>query len=221
MNRWRIILSILLVVSIAVVVYTSIQSNHIPELVRTQPPWAEHRFDADRFKIPAAVSLIGGMASLYVFSVILVYLIPQRMMSLSSALANRPAALLRVAGTGLLSLLLLGALTGGASLWIGTFPLAIFVVLAVILASTIGGLAMAFRFGRGLLRRAGWPNRSPFLELLVGTLILFPLMYLPYVGGILMILFICLGLGLNIITRFGSNQPWSIRPIIEVERGNS
>jgi hypothetical protein len=219
MYRWRIILFGLLLLSIIAGAATAIVNFDPLIPVHSQPRWMEQRFESDRYEIPTLVSMLGGLTSLYVFGILLLYLIPDRIQVLSTTLKARPLSILRLIGVGLLGLLLIGILIAGASLAVTTFPLAILVILVLILSSTGGGLALAFQVGRGLLRRSGWLNSSPFVELIVGILILYPVVYIPIVGAVLLLLYTCLGLGLNIITRFGSNQPWSIKPLME--RGNS
>ena len=87
--------------------------------------------------------------------------------------------------------------------------------LALIVLCLWGYLALAYALGRYLLVRAGWPGSSPFAALFLGLLLVHPLASLPFIGVLFIILFVSIGLGVVIITHFGSNEPWNLTPLLK------
>jgi hypothetical protein len=105
--------------------------------------------------------------------------------------------LLIVAATSLLrfSLLLLAAIP---------------VVLVIALIAALFGIAsISLAVGRLLQRRLSLPSTHPLLPALAGALVVFDLAVIPYAGVVAMLAVAIAGLGLAVVTRFGSAGGWS------------
>ena len=140
-----------------------------------------------------------------------VYLQPRRLRVLRSTLSGSKSRLVRALTAGLLGYLLtLVVLFILVTLVTGVIfaPL----VIVVIGAATLMGVAAAcLALGRWLLSRiAPQGPTHPIVELAVGTLTLFPLSLLPWGGWVVVLITASLGLGAVLITRFGSEDGWSI-----------
>jgi hypothetical protein len=105
--------------------------------------------------------------------------------------------LLTVAATSLLrfSLVLLAAIP---------------VVLVIALIAALFGIAcISLAVGRLLQRRLSLPSTHPLLPALAGALVIFDLAVIPYAGVVAMLAVAIAGLGLAVVTRFGSAGGWS------------
>jgi hypothetical protein len=84
------------------------------------------------------------------------------------------------------------------------------VVLVVALATALFGVAcVAFALGRLVRRRLRLSDAYPLLAALAGALIIFDLAVIPYVGIFALAAIAIAGLGLAVVTRFGSETGWS------------
>jgi hypothetical protein len=84
------------------------------------------------------------------------------------------------------------------------------VVLVVALATALFGIAcIAFALGRFVRRRLQLNEAHPLLAGLAGALIIFDLAVIPYVGIFAFAAIAIAGLGLAVVTRFGSETGWS------------
>jgi amino acid transporter len=87
-------------------------------------------------------------------------------------------------------------------------------VLIVALAAALFGIAcIGLAFGRFLERRLGLGHAHPLLAALVGALVVFDLALIPYVGAVALAAVAIDGLGLAVVTRFGSEAAWSFRDL--------
>lgn len=112
-------------------------------------------------------------------------------------------------GAGLVMVLLtLGAVTllRFTLLFLAVVPL----VLAVALVAALFGIAcISFALGRLLHRRLHLPNAHPLIGALAGALVVFDLAVIPYAGVIAFAAVAMAGLGLAVVSRFGSASAWS------------
>jgi hypothetical protein len=84
------------------------------------------------------------------------------------------------------------------------------VVLVVALATALFGIAcIAFALGRLLRRRLRLSEAYPLLVALAGALIIFDFAVIPYIGVFALAAIAIAGLGLAVVTRFGSQTGWS------------
>ena len=87
-------------------------------------------------------------------------------------------------------------------------------VLVVALAAALFGIAcIGFALGRLLQRRLRLGPAHPLLAALAGSLVVFDLAVIPYLGAIALAAVALGGLGLAVITRFGSEAGWSFRDL--------
>lgn len=84
------------------------------------------------------------------------------------------------------------------------------VVLVVLLATALFGVAcFSLAIGRLLQRRLRLSPVHALLAALAGALVIFDLAVIPYVGTYALALVAIAGLGLSVVTRFGSASGWS------------
>ena len=84
------------------------------------------------------------------------------------------------------------------------------VVLVVALATALFGIAcIAFALGRFVQRRLRLSETHPLFAALAGALVIFDLAVIPYAGIFALAVIAMAGLGLAVVTRFGSDSGWS------------
>ncbi len=218
MSRWRIITITLVIVALALWGALFVL-NFRPELARELPhgfvpPSAASRFARPLSGLPGWVPSLELFITLFLAGAAELYLFPLQVKNMVQALSSsRRLVPITLLGLGFALLLLVFGI--GAVLARITFPFTVLSALALLLFSVWGFLAGAFALGRLLLGKAGWGRSSPLLALALGLLLLVPLARIPFVGGLVLIFYVALGLGLVIATRFGSNQPWTLTPLLE------
>lgn len=85
------------------------------------------------------------------------------------------------------------------------------VVLVVALATALFGIAcIAFALGRFVQRRLRLSETHPLFGALAGALVIFDLAVIPYAGIFALAVIAMAGLGLAVVTRFGSDSGWSV-----------
>jgi hypothetical protein len=113
------------------------------------------------------------------------------------------------AGAGLVVLLLaLGAVTllRFTLLFLAVVPL----LLSVVLVAALFGIAcISLAIGRLLHRRLHLPQVHPLVAALAGALVVFDLAVVPYAGVFALAAVAMAGLGLAVVTRFGSAAGWT------------
>jgi len=83
-------------------------------------------------------------------------------------------------------------------------------VLAVALVAALFGMAcISLAIGRFLHRRLKLPNVHPLVAAFAGALVVFDLAVIPYAGVFALVAVAVAGLGLTVVTRFGSAGGWS------------
>ncbi len=87
-------------------------------------------------------------------------------------------------------------------------------VFIVVLAAALFGIAcIGLAFGRLMQRRLGLGPAHPLLAALAGALVVFDLAVIPYIGAVALAAIAIGGLGLTVVTRFGSETGWSFRDL--------
>jgi hypothetical protein len=87
-------------------------------------------------------------------------------------------------------------------------------VFIVALAAALFGVAcIGLAFGRFLQRRLALGPAHPLLAALAGALVVFDLAVIPYLGAVALAAVAIGGLGLALVTRFGSEAAWSFRDL--------
>ncbi len=220
MSRWRWITLILVVLAVAIWGLLFSLNLH-PELAHELPHGFLPSLQASRLGSPLS-HLPGWVASVELFVTLFLagaadlYLFPRHVRNMVRALSS-PRRLVPFALLGLGFGLLIIVFGIGAALARITFPFTLLAAFVLILLSAWGYLSAAYALGSLLLAKADWGRSVPLLSLALGLLLLLPLARIPFVGGLIMLVYMGLGLGLVIATRFGSNQPWSLIPLLEEE----
>jgi hypothetical protein len=87
-------------------------------------------------------------------------------------------------------------------------------VLVIALAAALFGIAcIALAIGRLLQRRLPLTQTHPLVAALAGALVIFDLAVIPYAGVVAMLAVGIAGLGLAVVTRFGSSSGWSFHDL--------
>ena len=126
---------------------------------------------------------------------------------------ERPYGLAIALAAGVATFLL--ALGGVALLRFTLFFLAVIpAVLIVTLAVALFGIAcIGLALGRYLQRRLRLSPAHPLLVALAGALVVFDLAVIPYLGAVALALIAIGGLGVAVVTRFGSETGWSFNDL--------
>jgi hypothetical protein len=112
-------------------------------------------------------------------------------------------------GAGLVMVLLtLAAITllRFTLLFLAIVPLVLF---GALVAALFGIACISLAIGRLLHRRLRLPNVHPLVAALAGALVVFDLAVIPYAGVFAFAAVAMAGLGLAVVTRFGSSGGWS------------
>lgn len=219
MARWRLITSILIVLAVAL--WASLFAFNLRPEWRHDlphglfPPPETLRLKAPLSGLPGWVSSLELFVTLFLAGMANFYLFPGRVRNMVNLLTHGWSRLLSLTLVGIGFALLVVVFAIGAALARITFLFTILSALALTFLSVWGFLGVAYTAGHLLLSKTGWSRRSPALALALGLLLLLPLVRIPIAGGIVIVIYMGLGFGLVIATRFGSNESWSLRPLLE------
>ena len=83
------------------------------------------------------------------------------------------------------------------------------VLFAALIAALFGVACISLAIGRLLRRRLQLPGAHPLIAALAGSLVVFDLAVIPYAGVFVFAAVAMAGLGLAVVTRFGSAGGWS------------
>jgi len=153
-------------------------------------------------------ALLSNGAALILIALAVLVVFPDRARGAVQRLEDRRgAAIALVAGVATLLLTL-------AALLLLRFTLIFLVLIPVLLAAAVAialfGIAcIALAFGRLMQNRLGLGETHPLVASLAGALIVFDLAVIPYAGLVALAALIVAGLGVAVVTRFGSETPWS------------
>lgn len=222
MARWRVITAILIILALAL--WAALLSLNLrPELGREVhiglvPAPNGFRLAEPLSGLPGWVASVELFITLFLSGIASLFLFPLRVRTMAHALQLGWGHVVTVTLMGVGFGLLLVVFGVGAALARITFPFTILAALVLLFVSVWGFLAAAYTAGRLLLERAGWSRLSPLTALALGLLLLLPVIRIPLVGGIVTIIYMGLGLGLVISTRFGSDESWSLIPLLEEDK---
>ena len=155
---------------------------------------------------PALIRILASFFATFLCSVIALYLFPRHIYRMSQALL------------GFLFFILIGIAAISATLSVFTVPLAAILLALVFLSSFVGVAAFSLNLGRCLMEHAGWIGNSLPMALGLGLIILYALFNLPFIGIFFLIVIACVGLGVVISSRFGTDQPWNINSFVGEEK---
>jgi hypothetical protein len=221
-----ILVAVLIVVCLAVILIPAfvVSAQPVPVLPLASGrgelgfPFGGARWLAQRTPFGAHVggwqgilSAVASWVYLYLTSALLLALFPRRMRLVTRVLqADGWRTGLRLFAIGLLAMLasaLLVLLARFAFVWV---LLVIALVGALFLISYLGIVAVSLALG-GAVRRWARFSPSPWIELALGSLILFTLGRIPIMGWIGIGIVAALGLGAVLATHLGSGEAWSLR----------
>lgn len=154
------------------------------------------------------VANLSGLLSFFLISLVFYFFLPRTVRSIGQAPA-RKGEFLRAALLGFLASLLVFITILSAVLSNSTFPFAVVVTVITLLAGLIGMVALELRLGAWLASLAGWDNASAMVHLLLAVLALYPLTFLPAIGGLMMMAYLLLGLGAVVLSRVNALYPWN------------
>ena len=87
------------------------------------------------------------------------------------------------------------------------------VLVLALVAALFGVACIGLALGRFLQRRLRLGAAHPFLIALAGSLVVFDLAVIPYLGAVALAAIAIAGLGLAVVTRFGSETAWSFHDL--------
>ena len=157
------------------------------------------------------LSATASWVYLYTLSALVLVLVPRRIRlitrSLQSGVRRDHARFILIGLLAVLASVSLGLLARYASVW---FVLVVLLSGVVLLLSFVGILCISLMVG-GALRR--WAALAPSLwvELALGSLIVFALGRIPFAGWVLFGIVSTWGLGAVLATHLGSGEAWSLR----------
>jgi hypothetical protein len=161
------------------------------------------------------VSLLAAYVGQYVTAVLALYIAPARLRAMADIVSKSQMRLLRFLGIGLLLAILAAAVGVLSILAVHTFPLLFILIGLVFLAALAGVVALQFQIGRWLLGWAEWRGPGPLVMVAIGSLLLFAISRIPFLGWPALILIWLTGAGMTVDTRLGRNTPWTLRPLME------
>ena len=147
-------------------------------------------------------------AGLVLLALAALVLFPSRARNAVERLEGRYGAMIAV-GAGIV-IVLLGAaavtLLRFTLLFLAVVPL---VILIAMTAALFGIACISLAIGRLLNRRLNLPRAHALVPALAGALVVFDLAVIPYAGVFALAFVAIAGLGLAVVTRFGSANGWS------------
>ncbi len=152
---------------------------------------------------------------MFLTGTLVLLLFPDRIRRMEKALHTSPTGLLRLTLFGLLTGIVMAAIGISAALTMSTFPLIFILAIALFVSAFSGFLTLSYTLGHQLMQEAGWGDSSPLYGLFLGLLILFALSQVPFLGILLQIFYVSLGMGCVIATRFGTGQSWNLSALYE------
>jgi hypothetical protein len=153
-------------------------------------------------------ALLSNGAALILIALAILVVFPDRARGAVQRLEDRRgAAIALVAGVATLLLTL-------AALLLLRFTLVFLVLIPVLVAAAVAvavfGIAcIALALGRLMQHRLGLGATHPLLASLAGALVVFDLALIPYAGLVWLVALVVAGLGIAVVTRFGSETGWS------------
>lgn len=153
-------------------------------------------------------AFLSNGAGLVLLALAALVLFPSRARSGVERLEGRYGAPIAL-GAGVVMVLLAAAaitLLRFTLLFLAVVPLVLF---ATLIAVLFGIACISLAIGRLLHRRLHLPEVHPLIAAVAGALVVFDLAVIPYAGVFALAAVALVGLGLAIVTRFGSASGWS------------
>jgi hypothetical protein len=196
-----------------------------------QPPYAnqtvrfEQKDPGQAFLIRSPIGLVAPLnplqalraflsngAGLVLLALAALVIFPQRARNTVQRLEGRHGMLIALVAGVAMVLLTLAAVT--LFRYTLAFLAVIPVLLVLVIASALFGIAcISLAIGRLLHRRLRLAEVHPIVAALAGALVVFDLAVIPFAGVFVLGAFAIAGLGLAVVTRFGSSGGWSFRDL--------
>jgi hypothetical protein len=156
----------------------------------------------------ALQALLTNGAGLVLLALTALVVVPARARAAVERLEARQGAAISL-GAGLVMVVLgLAAVTllRFTLLFLAAVPL---ILLVALVAALFGVACISLAIGRMLRRRLRLPSVHPLIAAFAGSLVVFDLAVIPYAGVFALAAVAVAGLGLTVVTRFGSASGWS------------
>ncbi len=150
-----------------------------------------------------AIVSISIFLGVLLITIVTVFLIPKPIRLISSAIKEKPLKVTAWGIAGLVLVVPLAVLLAVSVVGIVLIPLEMTIVLSAVL---IGFIAVSRLIGRRLFSVLKRDDQSMMRETIWGLVILWLIGWIPYVGWMIKVCAIVIGLGGVILTRFGTNQ---------------
>ncbi len=154
---------------------------------------------------------LGSIVLMGLLGLVLVVIAPRGVGRVASATASQPALAF---GVGFLTLIV--GVLGGAILLIAC-GLGLLVWLALVAATVLGWIGVAVWLGGRLLGALRMRTASSIGEVLAGVALITLLARLPCIGWLFWIIFVSIGLGAVVLTRFGTQDSGGPTPTPRLE----
>ncbi len=153
-------------------------------------------------------AFLSNGAGLVLLALAALIVFPARARNTVERLEAKYGAAIAVAAGIVVMLLTLGVVTllRFTLLFLAVAPLLVFVAL---LGALFGIACISLAIGRLVRRRLRLPEVNPLVAALAGALVVFDLAVIPYAGVIAFAVVALAGLGLAVVSRFGSPGGWS------------
>lgn len=148
-----------------------------------------------------AIISISIFLGVLVLTVLVVFFIPGPLRVISEAVREKPFKAMMLGVVGFMVVVPLAVLLAMSVVGIFLIPLEMVIVLCAVL---LGFIAISHLVGNYFLTMIKRKNRSVMRETIWGLIILWVIGWVPYVGWIIKVTAIVLGLGGVIVTRFGT-----------------
>lgn len=148
-------------------------------------------------------------------STAMVFLWPQRLRRLKETMKTGWKGIMRLALIGFLGYGVASIFITLSGLVIVGLPLAFLIMLGLVLVTLAGLVAVSLTVGSRLAKLGKTNVTSPLFQLILGVLLLFPISIVPFIGWLVVGGLSCLGLGTILLTRFGSEEGWSLAALQE------
>jgi hypothetical protein len=180
---------------------------------RLDDPLSLLRFGPFGARVEGWQGLLSAAASwvyLYITAALMLVLVPRRVRLITRSLRaggwRGQVRLLLIGLAAILASVSLSLLARYAFVW---FVLIVVLTGAVLLLSFLGLVALSLMAGGVVRRWANW-RVSPWLELGLGSLVVFALGRVPFAGWVLFGIVSAWGLGAVLSTHLGSGEAWSL-----------
>lgn len=206
-KRWLIFL--LLGIAVAILAASSIFHWQKWVDLPDHTAFSAFPFERGQWNPPSnLVANLSGLTGFFLTALVIYFISPRLVRSIGNSPVGR-GGVLRAGLLGIMAALLMVFIVLSAAVGSGTFPFAVILIGVMILASLVGLVAIELRVGAWLASLAGWQDASPAIHLLLAALILYPLTILPAVGGLIMVVYILVGLGVVVLARVNGYYPWN------------